>query len=331
MLDHMTRRPRQRRLRARLPAPLGRHHGAADARHPRRPAAPARRRSTRPTAPRSKSASSIIKRAWTEDLLSYDGRYWRVPPGPTPWTHRGHAPLRRRRRGRHRAARSASCPSRVQKPHPPLFQPFASSERSIRWCAQEGVTAILPPLHPKLERACSSVYAEESGRPLGDGIGVLRDVVVADYRRGGDGAVVATAAPSAAPAWFEPFGFAQGMVDPGQAARAPICSIDEPRTGRIGRHRDAPARAPARPPAGALAVFAWTLQRVDPARRSDALGSSASPAPCCRALAARDKKLAPPPCARGTLRPQQGETDEEHGHRWLCHRFRCAQCRPVRA
>src|SRR6185295_13873111 len=28
----------------------------------------------------------IIKRAWTEDLLSHDGRYWRIPPGDTPWT-----------------------------------------------------------------------------------------------------------------------------------------------------------------------------------------------------------------------------------------------------
>ena len=37
------RRPRQCRLRARLPAPLGRRHGAADARHPRRAAQPARR------------------------------------------------------------------------------------------------------------------------------------------------------------------------------------------------------------------------------------------------------------------------------------------------
>ena len=35
-------RARLRRLRARLSAPLGRHHGAADARHPRRPAASAR-------------------------------------------------------------------------------------------------------------------------------------------------------------------------------------------------------------------------------------------------------------------------------------------------
>ena len=38
-------------------------------------------------------------------------------------------------------------PKPVQKPHPPLFQPFASSENSIRWCAQEGVTAVLPPMH----------------------------------------------------------------------------------------------------------------------------------------------------------------------------------------
>src|SRR6059036_1067185 len=27
----------------------------------------------------------IIKQAWTADLLSYEGRYWRVPPGATPW------------------------------------------------------------------------------------------------------------------------------------------------------------------------------------------------------------------------------------------------------
>ena len=27
----------------------------------------------------------IIKRAWTEDLMSFDGKYWRIPAGPTPW------------------------------------------------------------------------------------------------------------------------------------------------------------------------------------------------------------------------------------------------------
>jgi hypothetical protein len=28
----------------------------------------------------------IIKKAWTEESLSYQGKYWRVPPGDTPWT-----------------------------------------------------------------------------------------------------------------------------------------------------------------------------------------------------------------------------------------------------
>ncbi len=43
MLDHMTGGRANARLRARLPAPLGRYHGAADARHSWRAAAPARR------------------------------------------------------------------------------------------------------------------------------------------------------------------------------------------------------------------------------------------------------------------------------------------------
>ena len=28
----------------------------------------------------------IIKQAWTQDFISYQGKYWRVPPGETPWT-----------------------------------------------------------------------------------------------------------------------------------------------------------------------------------------------------------------------------------------------------
>ena len=27
-------------------------------------------------------------------------------------------------------------PKPLQKPHPPLFQPFASSEHTVRWCAR---------------------------------------------------------------------------------------------------------------------------------------------------------------------------------------------------
>jgi alkanesulfonate monooxygenase SsuD/methylene tetrahydromethanopterin reductase-like flavin-dependent oxidoreductase (luciferase family) len=154
----------------------------------------------------------IVKAAWTGDLLEYQGRYWRIPPGETPWTLEA-----TRRFGAgvvDDVVRSvAVVPKPLQKPHPPIFQPFASSERSIRWCAAEGVTAILPPLHPRLETQLFEVYAEASGRPLGDGIGVLRDVVIADTDEEAMHLWESSGAFCGA-AWFAPFGFSQGLADP---------------------------------------------------------------------------------------------------------------------
>ena len=162
----------------------------------------------------------IVKRAWTEDFLDYQGRYWKVPPGATPWELE--------------ATRSwgggvedgvlrqvAVVPKPVQKPHPPIFQPFASSERSVRWCAAEGVTAILPPLHPRLERRLFEVYAETSGRPLGDGVGVLRDLVIAPTDEEAY-ALWRSSGAFCGAAWFEPFGFARGMIDPETGEQADL-------------------------------------------------------------------------------------------------------------
>jgi alkanesulfonate monooxygenase SsuD/methylene tetrahydromethanopterin reductase-like flavin-dependent oxidoreductase (luciferase family) len=154
----------------------------------------------------------IIKRAWTESVFSYEGKYWRIPAGPTPWTLETTRTMGAgvvdgvvRQLG--------VVPRPLQQPHPPLFQPFASSERSIRFCAEEGITAILPPLHPILERRLFELYAEVSGRPLGDGIGVLRDLVIGDS----DAEALALWRDSGAfvgAAWFEPFGFSQGLPHP---------------------------------------------------------------------------------------------------------------------
>ncbi len=158
----------------------------------------------------------IVKKAWTEPMLDYDGRFWKVPvggpEGGTPWTLEAteqwgagveDGVLRQ----------VGVVPKPVQEPHPPIFQPFASSEESIRWCAREGVTAILPPLHPKRERALFELFAEESGRPLGEGIGVLRDVVIADTDVEAERLWKASGAFCGS-AWFEPFGFSRGMADP---------------------------------------------------------------------------------------------------------------------
>jgi alkanesulfonate monooxygenase SsuD/methylene tetrahydromethanopterin reductase-like flavin-dependent oxidoreductase (luciferase family) len=154
----------------------------------------------------------IIKKAWTEDLLSYQGRYWRIPPGETAWDV---ASTRRYGGGvvDDIVRAVAVVPKPLQQPHPPLFQPFASSERSIRWCAEEGVTAILPPLHPTLEDRLVRLYADVARTPLGEGVGVLRDVVVAPT----DEEAMALWEDSGlfcGREWFEPFGFAKGLLDP---------------------------------------------------------------------------------------------------------------------
>jgi alkanesulfonate monooxygenase SsuD/methylene tetrahydromethanopterin reductase-like flavin-dependent oxidoreductase (luciferase family) len=154
----------------------------------------------------------LIKRAWTEDFTSFQGKYWKLPPGPTPWALEASAKWGG---GIENGVVTALAvvPKPVQKPHPPLFQPFASSERSIRWCAEQGVVAILPPLHPDRERALFELYAKVSGKPIGEGVGVLRDVIVADTDEEAD-ALWRNASTFVASAWFEPFGFYQGLADP---------------------------------------------------------------------------------------------------------------------
>jgi alkanesulfonate monooxygenase SsuD/methylene tetrahydromethanopterin reductase-like flavin-dependent oxidoreductase (luciferase family) len=154
----------------------------------------------------------IIKLAWTRDLLSYEGRYWKIPAGETPWnleaTKNWGAGVEN---GVVRAV--AVVPKPLQKPHPPIFQPFASSERSIRWCAQERVTAILPPLFPPTERQLCEVYREVSGLPFGEGMGVLRDIVIADTDEEASD-IWRDSGFFCGQQWFAPFGFAKGLEDP---------------------------------------------------------------------------------------------------------------------
>jgi alkanesulfonate monooxygenase SsuD/methylene tetrahydromethanopterin reductase-like flavin-dependent oxidoreductase (luciferase family) len=164
----------------------------------------------------------IIKRAWTEDMLDYRGAYWSIPPEGTPWTldatqqwGAGVADGIVRQIG--------VVPKPLQKPHPPIFQPFASSENTIRWCAREGVTAILPPMYLALQNRLYDVYREEAaanGKQLepGEGLGVLRDVIVCDS----DAEALALWADGPAfcgAAWFAPFGFSSVLVEPGRTER----------------------------------------------------------------------------------------------------------------
>jgi alkanesulfonate monooxygenase SsuD/methylene tetrahydromethanopterin reductase-like flavin-dependent oxidoreductase (luciferase family) len=123
----------------------------------------------------------IIKKAWTQEMLTHDGSFWKVPAGETPWTLETTAKYGKG--VENGILKSVGVvPKPLQKPHPPVFLPFASSENSIRWAAKEGVTAILPAIIADTDDEAMALW-RDSGQFSGR-------------------------------AWFEPFGFRRGMQDP---------------------------------------------------------------------------------------------------------------------
>jgi len=161
----------------------------------------------------------IIKKAWTEDMLEFKGKFWQIPPEGTPWdvdaTRKWGAGVS----DDNIVQQVGVVPKPLQKPHPPIFQPFASSERTIRWCAREEVTAILPPMRLSLQHELFEVYQEEAakaGRDLepGEGLGLLRDVVIADSDEEAM-AIWRNSGAFVGAAWFAPFGFGEALREPG--------------------------------------------------------------------------------------------------------------------
>ena len=165
----------------------------------------------------------IIKLAWTQDVISFRGKFWQIPPEGTPWPIEATKLWGTGVDDQGMVRQIGVVPKPLQKPHPPLFQPFASSEATIRWCARENVTAILPPMYLALQNHLYQVYHEEAaaaGRELapGEGLGVLRDVVVADSDR--EALELWAQGPAfCGTAWFAPFGFDRVLREPGREAQ----------------------------------------------------------------------------------------------------------------
>ena len=160
----------------------------------------------------------IIKRAWTEDMLEVRGKYWQIPPEGTPWNMEA-TKLWGKGVEDGIVRQIGVVPKPLQKPHPPLFQPFASSENTIRWCARENVTAILPPMYLGLQNQLYDIYQDEAvkiGRKLapGEGLGVLRDIIIADTDQ--EALEIWAHGPAfCGAAWFAPFGFDRVLREPG--------------------------------------------------------------------------------------------------------------------
>ncbi|MQA12684.1 MAG: LLM class flavin-dependent oxidoreductase [Pseudonocardiaceae bacterium] len=128
----------------------------------------------------------IMKAAWANDLLQYDGPTYQVPypyegipnwpPSATITGPYGH-PDEIDDNGTVKGV--SVVPRPYTKPHPQLFQAFGASPGTLQWCGEENVTpTILMGSLVKLKQLME-VYvegAESRGRhpKLGEGIGVCR-------------------------------------------------------------------------------------------------------------------------------------------------------------
>jgi alkanesulfonate monooxygenase SsuD/methylene tetrahydromethanopterin reductase-like flavin-dependent oxidoreductase (luciferase family) len=130
----------------------------------------------------------IIRKAWTEESITFNGKYYQIPypyeegiqrwPA-AEWTRQYGAPGEVDAQG---VVRKISViPKPYQQPHPPLFQPFSVSENTIRYTARSNIVPwILVSNPPDFQRLCE-VYqevAQASGRSLklGESVGAFRAV-----------------------------------------------------------------------------------------------------------------------------------------------------------
>lgn len=161
----------------------------------------------------------IVRLAWTRDTFSYKGQFWQVPPPDIPWDVSASVTMGRGIKNGI-VKEIGVVPRPLQEPYPPIMQPFSFSEPTIRWCARQGVQPVLAPINSQLEEFLFKVYHEEAtsaGRNVapGEGIGLLRDVIVADtdaeawelWRQSGS---------FVGAAWFAPFGFGAAIPFPGE-------------------------------------------------------------------------------------------------------------------
>lgn len=125
----------------------------------------------------------ILKKAWSNDFFSHDGRFYTFPAPGVRWEH-PLSPATSEFTEDGVITKLAVTPPPHQRPHPPLWQ-VIDSPRSIQTAAEQGVQGLfwLPPISALKERF--QLYkdsARAAGRSLalGEGIGLVRDVFVAD-------------------------------------------------------------------------------------------------------------------------------------------------------
>lgn len=176
----------------------------------------------------------IMKMAWTEDAISYKGKYYEIPapyeegirdwPVAQTWTARYGAPGEVDSDGVLR--KICVVPKPYTRPHPPLWQAFSASPETIEWCAREDILCWSLASEPSIFRGLCKAYFDASARhgrsrALGENFGAFRMVYIGDtYEQAFN--LGASALGDAFARYFSGFGFFEGFRRPGETGPVPF-------------------------------------------------------------------------------------------------------------
>lgn len=174
----------------------------------------------------------IMKMAWTEDLISYDGPTYKIPypaEGIKNWppTHTTTLPYGTPGEVDEEGTIHgvSVCPKPFTSPHPQLMQAFGASPNTLRWCGEENVTPTI--LAGPMESVDHLVRMYQEGAasrgrevPWGKEIGLCRSIHIVDDKADLYDAVDRYEAPVWR-GWYEQFGFMEGLRMPGEEGPVP--------------------------------------------------------------------------------------------------------------
>ena len=120
----------------------------------------------------------IIKRAWTNEIFSYSGKHWQIPPEGIDYVWQvaaKHGP------GgvdeNHFLRKIGIAPRPLQRPYPPVYAPFTFSMTTAKFWAREGVNIVSFVPDDEFMATTIDVYTKEA-RSAGHDIGRGERVVV---------------------------------------------------------------------------------------------------------------------------------------------------------
>ncbi|MCW3021888.1 MAG: hypothetical protein JWR30_1210 [Conexibacter sp.] len=118
----------------------------------------------------------IIKLAWTQDVFSFDGEFWKFPVEGTKWPYPITKEFGAGVDEDDNLLGVSIAPGPFQDPHPRVFAPMSGRAATVRFWAQEGATIMCLTAREDLVQGMLDVYADEAqsvGRQTRRGEGIM--------------------------------------------------------------------------------------------------------------------------------------------------------------